>query len=113
MDIISVGLVLFAIILFAVTLSLSLRLPRIFKLPQKAKKTHNHISNSVSEPHGEHKQNTITLKLPWDGKYNNTYNIDFRLSLANNSKNEQNKKDSIISTGLKKKFHRNFDEYFK
>jgi len=108
-DLISIGLVLFSVILFAVTLGLSFKLPQN-KLPQKAKFDKKPEGPAIGYPE-ENKQNTIILKLPDNGKYTGNYNLDFKVSLVDNKKNELDEKENGI-TEQRKKFYRRLDEYF-
>jgi len=113
-DLVSVGLVLFSVILFAVTLGLSFKLPQNKlpqnKLPQKAKFDKKPEGPAKGSPE-ENKQNTIILKLPDNGKYTGNYNLDFKVSLVDNKKNELDEKENGI-TEQRKKFYRRLDEYF-
>jgi len=101
---VSVGLVLFALILFAVTLALSFRIPQKFSL-------HKKLDGPAQGAFEESKQNMIILKLPDNGKYPDNYNIDFKVSLVNHKKNEQDEKENGISE-QRKKFYRRLDEFF-
>jgi len=99
----SIGLVLFSIILFAITLGLSLN------LSQKVK-SHNRPGGLAKGSTEENKQNTIILKLPGDGNHTNNYNIDVKISLTNNKNTGQEEKVSVINEP-RKKFYRRLDEY--
>jgi len=99
----SIGLVLFSIIIFAITLGLSLNLSQKVKF-------HNRPTGLAKGFIEENKQNTIILKLPGDGNYTNNYNINIKISLTNNKNTGHEEKASVVNEP-KKKFYRRLDEY--
>lgn len=104
MDPVGIGLALFSIFLFAVTLSLSTR-------PAQSMRSDIKKIKLSGKPKSLKTQKTIAVKLPRAGDIPEGYTLDLKFSLSKGKKEGEEEKGNVTGQRLKK-FYRRLDEYF-
>lgn len=101
MEPVGIGLILFSIVLFAVTLCFCTRIPQTAKIC-------NQTGSMINESSNENNQKTIIIKLPGKDNNDDQYSIDLKVFL--NKKDKQGEQEWKI-TDQRKTFYRRLDEY--